>query len=135
MDIETIEELNNEFVSALNSADVSAVANMFTETAAILPPRRNTVNSADIQKYLLFFAQRVQNLKMIASNLDVLGPDLVREIGVISFRTRGENSARVMGRYFFMWQRVESVWKINTFFWSRNVESTPSPGLRGPSGV
>jgi ketosteroid isomerase-like protein len=133
--IETIEQFNTQFADALGRADVSAIADMFTQDAVVLPPRRNTVTGENIRKYFLFFAQQTQSPKLLTSTLDPLNADVVREVGIISFRTRGENTERVTGRYFFLWQRVGDGWKINSFIWTRNAQANPSAQRTNVSGV
>ena len=134
-DIAAIEQLNDRFTAALNSGDISAITDMVTDNAILLPARGKSVKGSNIQKYLLFLAQQMQNAKFLTTDLDPIGPELAREVGTFSFRTRGPNSLRrIVGRYLFLWQRVAGEWKLSTFVWSRDPEAGPMPAAGGPTG-
>lgn len=131
-DTDTIEDLCNRFAAALNNADVSALSDMVAENALILTPRAGGVKGDGIRMHFLNFAQQIRNFKLMASDLDAVSPELVREVGALSFRAVATGE-RVNGTYVFFWQKIDGAWKINTFFWRPGSAIDQAGGARRPS--
>lgn len=131
-DITAIEQLGERFADALNRGDVSSITGMLADDAMVIPTRRNPSKGANaIRRFLLSFAQQMQNVKLLPTDLDPLGADLAREVGTISFRVRGGTPSRVVGRYLFLWQRTDGGWKLATFIWNRTPPAAEAPA--GPA--
>lgn len=130
-DVEKLEQLNDELTTALRNGDVSAILDMVTDDAVVIPARGTLVKGGSIQRYFLSLAQQAHNPKFMALDLDAVGSDAAREVGTFSFRTRGQNSVRVIGSYLFLWQRVAGEWRLGSAALTRNTAAGPGMDRSG----
>ncbi len=141
-----IEGLNKQFVEAFKTRDFSAVANMFTEDAVMLPPRRNIITGKSKIQSFWTRSKRLHELKFDTDSVTTLGNDIVREIGTLRMlvgQSRlgrgGEESGNassdqvdrgqpreILGKYVFVWRKVGGDWRLETSIWNRNRPGTPS---------
>jgi uncharacterized protein (TIGR02246 family) len=141
-----IEGLNKQFVEAFKTRDFSAVANMFTEDAVMLPPRRNIITGKSKIQSFWTRSKRLHELKFDTDSVTTLGNDVVREIGTLRMlvgQSRGgrggEDSSdassdqadrgqprEILGKYVFVWRKVGGDWRLETSIWNRNRPGTPS---------
>jgi ketosteroid isomerase-like protein len=146
-----IETLNRQFAEALKTRDFAAVAGMFTDEAVMMPPRRNIITGRNkIQSYWTR-AARIREIKFDTDSVTTLGSDVIREIGTLHIRIEprgatsqdkggedaaaglteaaGSGSRDVLGKYLFLWRKIDGEWKLETSIWNRN---RPQTGGRRP---
>jgi len=141
-----IKGLNEQFVEAFKTRDFSAVANMFTDDAVMLPPRRNIITGKSKIQSFWTRSKRLHELKFDTDSVTTLGGDVVREIGTLRMLVGRGGGGRaseddidassdqaergkireVLGKYVFVWRKVGGDWKLETSIWNRNRPSTPS---------
>ncbi len=141
-----IEGLNKQFVEAFKTRDFSAVANMFTEDAVMLPPRRNIITGKSKIQSFWARSKRLHELKFDTDSVTTLGNDVVREIGTLRMlvgqsrlgrggEESGDTSSdqadrgqprEILGKYVFVWRKVGGDWRLETSIWNRNRPGTPS---------
>jgi uncharacterized protein (TIGR02246 family) len=115
----TIEKLNDAFVAAFNKGDFEALAALYTEDAAVLPPGSTMVKGrSGIQAFWTQTGQSAGDLKLTTVDVKPLGPEAAREIGMFSLRTKGAQSQEVAGKYVVVWQKAGSDWKLATDIWN-----------------
>jgi uncharacterized protein (TIGR02246 family) len=149
-----IEELNNKFVEAFKTRDFAVVADMFTDDAVLLPPRRNMVTGRGNIESFWSQAGRIKELKFETASVTALGDDVAREIGTLRMlvgpgRRRaakqggaeggggsadgtGVQSKERVGTYVFVWRKIGRQWKLETSIWnvSRQEEERGRPRRR-----
>jgi uncharacterized protein (TIGR02246 family) len=114
----TIEKLNNAFVVALKNGDFAAVAALYTEDAAVLPPGATLIKGRSlIQAFWTKAGKGVSDIKLTTVDVKPIGPDTAREIGRFTLTTKEKQSQQVVGKYVALWQRVESTWKLANDVW------------------
>ena len=81
-----VEGLNKGFAAAFETRDFAPVAEMFTDDAVMLPPRRGLVRGrGDIQSYWSS-AKRVKDLQFESETVTPLAGDVARDIGTLRMR-------------------------------------------------
>ncbi len=78
-----IEGLNKQFVEAFKTRDFSAVADMFTDDAVMLPPRRNIITGKSKIQSFWTRSKRLHELKFDTDSVTTLASGVVREIGTL----------------------------------------------------
>ena len=79
-----IDGLNKKFAEAMKTRDFAAVAEMFTDDAVMLPPRRNMIVGKNAIRSFWEQAARIQKIEFATDSVATLGADVVREIGTLS---------------------------------------------------
>ena len=146
-----IEGLNKQFIEALKTRDFTAVAEMFTDDAVMLPPRRNIITGKSKIQSFWTRATRIRELKFDTDSTTTLGDDVVREIGTLHMLVDRASAARgdqgrgaasadqgtrpesreISCKYVFVWRKVDDEWKLETSIWNRNKPgSGPRRGKR-----
>jgi uncharacterized protein (TIGR02246 family) len=134
-----IEGLNKQFVEAFKTRDFTAVADMFTDDAVMLPPRRNIITGKSKIQSFWTRSKRLHELKFDTDSVTTLGSDVVREIGTLRMLIGrgggrgGEDSSEassdqaeraqpreISGKYVFVWRKLNDGWKLETSIWNRN---------------
>jgi ketosteroid isomerase-like protein len=145
-----VEGLNKEFAMSFETRNFAPVAEMFTEDAVMLPPRRALVSGrADIESYWSR-ARRVKDLVFESETVTTLAGDVARDIGTFRMRLEpgrarrerlaesgegGESQPRELaGKYVFVWRKVGSDWKVETSIWNVTKQQRGRAGRRGPGG-
>ena len=123
-----IERASEKLANALNNSDVSLVADLFAETAAVLPPARAVVKGTAVLEFIRRMAVQSEGVKFMATDTDPFGPDLVREIGTMSMRLRRQNQERVSFKYLILWQKVGADWKLASLAWNRAAAQRGAQG-------
>jgi ketosteroid isomerase-like protein len=84
-----IQKAKEQYIAAFNKGDASKVAEMYTETAYLMPPGSPTVTGrAAIQKYWdAGIKAGVKNLALTPGKIDQFG-EVAREIGNYSLETK-----------------------------------------------
>jgi uncharacterized protein (TIGR02246 family) len=141
-----IEELNQKFLDAFKTRNFAAIAEMFTDDAVMLPPRRNMITGRGNIESFWTQAARIKDLRFDTASFATLGGDAAREIGTFRMlvgpgRKRqaqeddgdGDDSPvdvqanAIAGKYVFVWRKVGGHWKVETGMWN----ATKQKGRRG----
>ena len=110
----TIQALDDQFSAAANRGDATAVGNLYAPDATVLPPDNSVVTGANIHTLFAGLVGGITNLKLTANDVKRLSPDYIREIGVVSFTTKGDKAANVSASYVVVWRKVDGAWKLWT---------------------
>ena len=116
-DAPAIAAQNDKLVATFNKGDAVALRALYTEDAVVLPAGGDMVRGKDLLPFWRAVLARIDNFKRSTVDLQPLGNEAAREIGVFSFRTKRELK-ETSGKYVVLWQRVGSDWKIATDIWN-----------------
>lgn len=117
----TIQKLNDEWSAAFNKGDSYALAELYTEDAYVLPAGAEMVHGRQaIQGFWDNAVKQLSDGKLTTVDVQPLGPDVAREIGTFSFRTRGNQPQEITGKYVVVWRKVNDRWKLATDIWNMN---------------
>lgn len=123
-DVSAVQQASQKFASAMSSGDGAAAAEMFADGAVVLPPGKPALRTKpEIQRFLGAMARGVQNLQFKSDDVKPMGDSAARELGSMSFKTKGRNgqSARdINAKYLLVWERSGTDWKIGAEMWSQN---------------
>ena len=145
-----IEQLNKQFVEAFKTRDFAAVADMFTDDAVMLPPRRNIITGKSKIQSFWTRSNRIRELRFDTDSVVTLAGNVVREIGTLRMlvgpgagasgdqdssgdkpdQTARSQSQEILGKYVFIWRKIDDEWKLETSMWNRNQPGSP-PRRRG----
>ena len=110
----TIQALDDQFSAAANRGDATAVANLYAPDATVMPPDNSVVTGPAIRTLFTGMVGGVTNLKLTATDVKRLSPDYIREIGVVTFITKGDKAANVSASYVVVWRKIDGGWKLWT---------------------
>jgi len=113
-DKETIQYLDDHFSALAAKGDADALAAMYAPGAAVLPPDNSVVTGPAIRTLFAGMATLLTNLKLTATDVTRLSPDYIREIGVVTYITKGEKPVNVTASYVVVWRKVGGDWKLWT---------------------
>ncbi|MET0527021.1 MAG: SgcJ/EcaC family oxidoreductase [Microvirga sp.] len=118
----SIQTLNDQFTRAFNAGDMAAVAALYTEDAAVLPPGAEMVwGRTAIQAFWKAASEQLGNAKLTAVDVKPLGSEAAREIGTFSLWTKGQPPQEISGKYVVIWEKVGGAdWKLATDIWNTN---------------
>lgn len=123
-DVKTsIEAANQQFIKAFNLGDSSAVAALYTDTAAVLPPGGEMVvgHDAVLAHWKTAIAGGMKVTKLTTMSVERHGV-IAREIGRFSAEVPGADKKMVPieGKYVVVWKEIKGVWKLDTDIWNFN---------------
>ena len=115
-----IEETAVKFVAAFNAADGAALANLYSEDAALFPPGGERV---DGRSAIQTFWQGAMDSGM---KLDVLRTievesrgDIAGEVGAFILSVPGDNGVtKVNGQFIVIWKRDGHTWQLHRDIWN-----------------
>jgi len=120
-----IEEGAIAWETAFNAGDGKAVAELYTEDAALLPPGAERV---DGKAAIAEFWQGAIDSGLADADLEpvevVEGGDLAYEVGLVTLSAPGADGERVAvrGKYIVVWQRADDgVWRLHRDIWNMNA--------------
>jgi len=113
-DMTAIQALDDQFAAAANRGDGAAVAALYAPDATILPPDNSVVSGAGIKTLLAGMAAQITDLKLTATDVKRISPDYIREIGAVTFTTKGDKPTTVHASYVVVWRKVDGAWKLWT---------------------
>jgi len=113
-DMAAIQALDDQFAAAAGRGDAAALAAFYAPDATVLPPDGSVVTGPAIRAMFAGMVTQVADLKLTATDVKRLSADYIREIGVVTFATRGDKPANVRGTYVVVWRKVDGAWKLWT---------------------
>jgi uncharacterized protein (TIGR02246 family) len=117
----TIEKLNGAFEAAFARGDPAALAGMYTEDAALLPPGAEMIKGrAGIQAFWGEAMKGIASAKLTIVDVQPLGADAAQEIGSFTLTTKAQPPQTVAGKYVVIWRKVGADWKLATDIWNTN---------------
>ncbi len=121
---EDIEAALATFATAFNNGDGAAVAVLYTDDAALLPPGEARVNGrAAIQAYWQGAVDAgLTDIALQAVEVEEDG-DMAYEVGGFSLAAPGENGAKVTvtGKYIIVWKKgADGAWRLHRDIWNAN---------------
>jgi len=117
-----IEQGVAQWVAAFNAGDGTAVANLYTEDAALFPPGGPRVDGrAAIQAFwqgAIDSGMKADELRLV--EVDANG-DMAGEVGIFTLSVPGENGpTKVAGKYIVIWKRSGHTWQLHRDIWNTN---------------
>lgn len=115
-----IEEASVKFVAAFNAGDGAALANLYSEDAALFPPGAERI---DGRTAIQGFWQGAMDAGM---KLDVLRTievesrgDIASEVGAFVLSVPGDSGvSKVNGQYIVVWKRDGHTWQLYRDIWN-----------------
>lgn len=129
-DLVRLEDATEKLQTALNRGDISALSDLFSSSAVILPPARNQAKGNSILEFLRNMALRNEGIRLLSKEMESFGDDLIRDLGTLSLRMKRERGDRIFYKYMMLWQKVGSEWKLSALMWNRALEGR-NPGQAG----
>lgn len=122
---EEIDAANARFEQGFEKGDVAALAQMYTETATVLPPDSDLVTGrgAIADFWQAAIKAGLKNLRLRAFQVEALGPAAAKEIGHFSIdvpNPQGHTMA-AQGKYVVVWRKVGTEWKLDADIWNMNA--------------
>jgi len=119
-----IEKAAIAWETAFNAGDGKAVAELYTEDAALLPPDAERV---DGKAAIAEFWQGAIDSGLADADLEsvevVEAGDIAYEVGVVTLSAPGSNGERVpvIGKYIVVWERGDDgAWRLHRDIWNMN---------------
>lgn len=118
-----IEDRVTRFEQAYNSGDAEAMAELYTEDAAVLPPgsARQDGREAIGAVWSGAMESGLADLDLTVSEVHAAG-DMATEIGTFTATApggEGSGPADVAGKYIVLWQRGEDgIWRLHRDIWN-----------------
>lgn len=130
-----IKKANARFEQAFAAGDTAAIAQMYTEQAAVLPPESEMVQGRDAIRAFWQAAidSGLRNLTLSAVRVDELGDQAAREIGRFTLDAPGKDgkATPVDGKYVVLWRKTGEDWKIDTDIWNTSTPASPAVASEG----
>lgn len=117
-----IEERGTAFEQAFNSGDSAALADLYTEDAAILPPDAGQAEGRDAIAGFWGGAmeQGLKNLDLTTTEVDTID-DTAIEIGTVTLTApaEGGGESEIAGKYLVVWKRGDDgTWRLHRDIWN-----------------
>lgn len=117
-----IEEQAARFEQAYNGGDVAAMAELYTEDAAVLPPGSARQDGREAIRGVWSGAmeQGLAELDLTVVEVYAAG-DMATEVGTFTATAPGEGGAKadVAGKYIVLWRRGEDgAWRLHRDIWN-----------------
>jgi uncharacterized protein (TIGR02246 family) len=117
-----IAETSERFEAAYNSGDAAAMAELYTEDGALLPPGAARVDGREGIAALWqgYMDAGVQDLDLETVEIEDHG-DSASEVGIYTLTVPDGEGGRVTGhgKYIVLWQRGEDgVWRLHRDIWN-----------------
>lgn len=117
-----IEATLETLVASLNGGDAAAVAALYTDDAALLPPESGRIDGREgIQGvWQGFIDADMRDVAMTTQEVDVFG-DVANEVGIISATAPGEDGGRsqLSGKYVAVWKcGSDDTWRLHRDIWN-----------------
>ena len=116
---QAIQEADDHFGDLCQRRDAAGLAELYTETATILPPGAEARKGRDAIAAFWrgAFDAGVRNVALEALDVEECGANVAREIGAFKLDAP---SGHVEGKYVMIWKRIEGEWRLDTDIWNTN---------------
>jgi len=123
-----IGELNRAFMDAFARDDTLAVAAMYAEGAALLPPNADFQRGQDaiVAFWGAALTPAIKDLVLESDEVIAQG-DQASEVGRWTM-TKPDGSTLDHGKYIVLWRRVDGAWKIHRDMWNSSEPQPPAAG-------
>jgi uncharacterized protein (TIGR02246 family) len=119
-----IAEASRRFEQAFNRGDAAAVAALYTEGAALLPPGAEMATGRQAVRTFWqgAYGAGARNLALRPLDFEAYGDAAGREIGRFALDAPGQGGAmaRVEGKYVLIWKKTAEGWRVDTDIWNLN---------------
>ncbi len=115
---------NRNFSAAVEKADATAIAALYTANAKLLPPNSDIVEGTDaIRKFWQAVLDRgVRGAQLDTVELRVCG-DTAVELG--RYRMKAASGEMVdQGKYIVLWKNVNGLWRLDRDMWNSSVPTS-----------
>jgi ketosteroid isomerase-like protein len=115
-----IESANKAFSAAFAKGDAAALADMYSDTAEVLPPGRDMVSGrAEIQKaWQEAIDAGLKGLELTLREVESHG-DSAHEVGTWTLRNASGEVDH--GKYMVVWKKQRGAWKLHRDMWNSSV--------------
>ena len=112
-----IQKAKAQYMAAFNKGDAAGVAQLYTDTAYLMPPGSPTITGREaIQSYWdAGIKAGVKNLVLAPGKIDQFG-EIAREIGNYSFETK--DGTKQEGKWVGLRTPQYGSWKLDTDVWN-----------------
>jgi len=119
-----IAEAARRFEQAFNRGDAAAVAALYTQDAALLPPGAEmAIGRQAVQTFWQgAYEAGARNLSLRPLGFEAYSDAAGREIGRFALDAPGQGggTARVEGKYVLIWKKTAEGWRVDTDIWNLN---------------
>jgi uncharacterized protein (TIGR02246 family) len=119
-----IEKANLKWCEGLRQSDAAAMAALYTEDAAVLPPNSEMIRGRQgIEKFWGAAIQMgVKDAVLTTMELSGSG-DIIHEIGnyALQIHPKGQKPIEDKGKYIVIWKHTASGWKLHRDIWNTNL--------------
>ncbi len=124
-DLEGLKGMQDVWNSALDAKDSAAIAAMYTEDSALLPPNSETVSGrAAIEAFWGEFL--ASGISGVAKDAEVYAhSDLGYTVGTFTATDAG-GATIDEGKYVVIWRNVDGKWQMHRDMWNSNLP-LPTP--------
>ncbi len=117
-----IDETLVKFVAAFNAGDGATVASLYSEDAALFPPKGERI---DGRSAIQTFWQGAIDSGMKIDELHAVevdsGGDIAGEVGVFILSVPGDSGeTKIPGKYIVIWKRSGHTWQLHRDIWNTN---------------
>ena len=123
--LKAVELANADFAKVFSNGDQTAVANMYTEQARLLPPNADVVEGKkEIEKFWKGVMDiGIREIELRTREVESFG-DTIIEQGAATLYCDG-NVVFDSGKYFVMWKRINNKWKLHRDCWNSSKPMAP----------
>ena len=122
---QAIEEANVKFGDAIRQGDATALAALYTEDAALLPPDSDMIQGKQGIEEFWSGGLQMGIKDAVLTTLDVSGSgDLAYEIGkvALTIQPEGQEPMEQKGKYVVVWkQQEDGSWKLHVDIWNSSI--------------
>ena len=117
-----IDDVLVRFVADFNAGDGATVASLYSEDAALFPPKGERI---DGRSAIQTFWQGAIDSGMKIDDLHAVevdsGGDIAGEVGVFILSVPGDSGeTKVPGKYIVIWKRSGHTWQLHRDIWNTN---------------
>lgn len=129
---EAIEAQNRAFGEAVRAGDTAAIAALYTEDGAVLPPNAPRASGRDALAAFWgdVLASGIGAAVLTTEELSYAGGDVATEIGSAVLSTR-DGAVADEAKYAVLWKQTPNGWRMHRDIWNSN-RPAPAPPAAEP---
>ena len=120
-----IEQANKKFGEAVRKGDATALADLYTEDACLLPPNSEMIRGKQATQDFWGTVMKQMGLKdVILTTVELSGSeDMANEIGnyTLKIQPEGQEPVEDKGKYVVVWKRTPEGWKLQWDIWNSSL--------------